>query len=50
MKSLSVQDIETIATNIPGAEGIAIANDERIFIGAEDGWIYVITPNHEVTQ
>jgi gluconolactonase len=46
----SIADIETIATDIPGAEGIAIANDGRIFIGAEDGWIYLITPAHEVTQ
>src|SRR5512138_765207 len=45
----SVQDIETIATNIPGAEGIAIGNDGRIFIGAEDGWIYLIA-NDQVTQ
>jgi sugar lactone lactonase YvrE len=45
----SKEDIETAATNIPGAEGIAIANDGRIFIGAEDGWIYLIS-NDEVTQ
>ena len=43
-------DIETFATNIPGAEGIAIANDGRIFIGAEDGWIYLISPQGEVSQ
>lgn len=42
-------DIETIATNIPGAEGIAVANDGRIFIGAEDGWIYLIS-NNQATQ
>jgi gluconolactonase len=45
----SVNNIETVATNIPGAEGIAIATDGRIFIGAEDGWIYLIA-NDQVTQ
>lgn len=50
MKQFSVSDIETIATNIPGAEGIVVANDGRIFIGAEDGWIYVITPEGTVSQ
>ena len=50
MKISSVDAIETIATNIPGAEGIAVANDGRIFIGAEDGWIYVISPAGEVSQ
>src|SRR5690242_8363107 len=50
MRTFSVDSIETIATNIPGAEGIATANDGRIFIGAEDGWIYVISPNGEVSQ
>jgi sugar lactone lactonase YvrE len=50
MQELTVSDIETIATNIPGAEGIAIANDGRIFIGAEDGWIYRIASNGEVSQ
>jgi len=50
MNTFSVDPIETIATDIPGAEGIAIANDGRIFIGAEDGWIYVISPNNEVSQ
>lgn len=50
MQPISVSDIETIATNIPGAEGIAIANNGRIFIGAEDGWIYLISPNGEVSQ
>jgi len=50
MKTFSVDDIETIATNIPGAEGIAITNDGQIFIGAEDGWIYAISPNGEVSQ
>jgi sugar lactone lactonase YvrE len=50
MKTLSVDAIETIASNIPGAEGIAIANDGRIFVGAEDGWIYVISSNGEVSQ
>jgi sugar lactone lactonase YvrE len=50
MNTFSVDAIETIATDIPGAEGIAIANDARIFIGAEDGWIYVISPNNEVSQ
>jgi uncharacterized protein YjiK len=42
MKTFSLDVIETIATNIPGAEGIAIANDGQIFIGAGDSWIYVI--------
>ena len=50
MKTFSVDDIETIATNIPGAEGIAITNDGQIFIGAEDGWIYAISPNGEASQ
>lgn len=50
MKQFSVSDIETIATDIPGADGIAVANDGRIFIGAEDGWIYVITPEATVSQ
>ena len=45
MNEFDVSDIETIATNIPGAEGIAVANDGRIFIGAEDGWIYAIDSN-----
>ena len=39
MKSVTVSDIEVIATDIPGAEGIAIAKDGRIFIGAEYGWV-----------
>ena len=50
MKKFSVADVETIAENIPGAEGIAIANDGRIFIGAEDGWIYSIGPDGQVSQ
>ncbi len=50
MKTFSVDTIETIATDIPGTEGIAVANDGRIFIGAEDGWIYVISPMGEVSQ
>lgn len=50
MKTISIDIIETIATNIPGAEGIAVANDGRIFIGAEDGWIYAISPDGEVSQ
>ena len=50
MKRFSVDSIETFATNIPGAEGIAIAKDGRIFIGAEDGWIYVISPDGKVSQ
>ena len=50
MKTFSVDAIETIATNIPAAEGIAVASDGRIFVGAEDGWIYVISPNGEVSQ
>jgi len=43
MTKFTVSDIETLAENIPGAEGIAIASDGRIFVGAEDGWIYVIS-------
>lgn len=50
MQPISVSDIETVATNIPGAEGIAIANDGRIFIAAEDGWIYLLSPNGTVSQ
>lgn len=50
MKQFSVSDIETVAENIPGAEGIAVANDGRIFVGAEDGWIYLIDPSGEVSQ
>lgn len=50
MQQISVDQVETFAANIPGAEGIAIANDGRIFVGAEDGWIYVIAPSSEVSQ
>ena len=50
MKQLTVSDIGTIATDIPGAEGIVIANDGRIIVGAEDGWIYAISPAGEVSQ
>ncbi len=50
MQVFTVSDIETIATNIPGAEGIAIANDGSIYIGAEDGWIYRIAPDGTVSQ
>jgi sugar lactone lactonase YvrE len=50
MHQYTVLDIETIATNIPGAEGIAIGNDGRIFVGAQDGWIYVISPDGETAQ
>lgn len=50
MNQYTLADIETFATNIPGAEGIAVANDGRIFIGADDGWIYVISPNREAFQ
>jgi sugar lactone lactonase YvrE len=50
MQHFTVDHIETIAKDIPGAEGIAITNDGQIFIGAEDGWIYVITPNGDVSQ
>ena len=49
MKPFSVDTIETVATTIPGAEGIAIANDGRIFVSAEDGWIYVISPEGETS-
>jgi gluconolactonase len=50
MNQHAISDIETIATKIPGAEGIAVANDGRIFVGAEDGWIYLISPRDEVSQ
>jgi sugar lactone lactonase YvrE len=50
MHPLTAADVETFAADIPGAEGIAIANDGRIFIGAEDGWIYAISPQGEVSQ
>ena len=50
MSHLGVADIEIIATDIPGAEGIAIANDGRIFIGAEDGWVYLSSPDGETSQ
>jgi len=50
MKKYTIADIENIATDIPGAEGIAIANDGRIFIGAEDGWIHLISLDGNVTQ
>jgi gluconolactonase len=50
MDTLSVDAIETIATDIPGVEGIAVGNDGRIFIGAEDGWIYALSPNGDVSQ
>src|SRR5512143_4146106 len=50
MQPFQINNIETIATDIPGAEGIAIANDGRIFIGAEDGWIYLISPDGDVSQ
>ena len=49
MSKITVSDIETFATNIPGAEGIAIANDGRIFVGAEDGWIYAVSPERTVS-
>ena len=50
MKAFSIDSIETIATDIPGAEGIAVANDGWIFIGAEDGWVYVISPGGAASQ
>ena len=50
MTPFTKDDIEIFAKDIPGAEGIAIANDGRIFIGAEDGWIYAMSPNGEVSQ
>ena len=50
MNHFIVSDIETFAINIPGAEGIAIANDGRIFVGAEDGWIYMVSPEDDVSQ
>lgn len=50
MKHYTVADVETIAENIPGAEGLAIANDGHIFVGAQDGWIYLIDPDGKVSQ
>jgi sugar lactone lactonase YvrE len=50
MKVFSTDNVETIAMDLPGAEGIAVANDGQIFVGAEDGWIYVLSPNGEVTK
>lgn len=50
MAALKVDHIETFAANIPGVEGIAIANDGRIFVSAEDGWIYLLSPRGEVSQ
>jgi sugar lactone lactonase YvrE len=49
MPAFTVADVETVATNIPGAEGIVIANDGRIFVGAEDGWIYAISSEGKVS-
>jgi sugar lactone lactonase YvrE len=42
MPAFTIADIETIATEI--------ANDGRIFVGAEDGWIYAISSIGEVSQ
>lgn len=50
MDKFTVEDINVIATDIPGAEGIAVANDGQIFIGAEDGWIYMIDTTGRVSQ
>jgi sugar lactone lactonase YvrE len=50
MALYSSTDIKIIASDIPGAEGIAIANDGRIFIGAEDGWVYSISPEEVVSR
>lgn len=50
MKHFTVADIETFAEGLPGAEGIAVANDGRIFIGVEDGWVYQLSPRGEVLQ
>src|SRR5829696_9882175 len=50
MHQHAVSDIEIIASGIPGAEGIAVAKDGRIFVGAQDGWLYVISPQGEVSQ
>ena len=44
------KDIETFAEGIPGAEGLAVANDGRVWVGAEDGWVYAISPQGEVAQ
>jgi gluconolactonase len=49
MNPYTVSDLETFATDIPGAEGIAIANDGRIFVGAQDRWIYAISPEGKVS-
>lgn len=50
MNQHSFSNVETFATSIPGAEGIGVANDGRIFVGAEDGWIYSITSDGEASQ
>lgn len=50
MEQHTVSDIETFTSNISGAEGIAVANDGRIFVGAEDSWIYIISPDGEASQ
>jgi len=35
MSEFTVKNMETLATDIPVEEGILIANDGRIFVGAE---------------
>lgn len=45
MKTLSIDTSETLTTDIRGVEGTAIANDGRIFVGTEDAWIYMISPD-----
>ena len=50
MQQHTVSDIEIIASGIPGAEGIAVSKDGRVFVGAEDGWLYFISPQGDVSQ
>lgn len=50
MPAFTVDQIEIFAQGIPGAEGIAIANDGQVFVGAEDGWIYLISSDGVVSQ
>ena len=50
LQRYSVSDIEIFMENLPGAEGIAIANDGQIFVSAEDGWIYTISSDGEASQ
>jgi sugar lactone lactonase YvrE len=48
--AFTIDQIEIFAQGIPGAEGIAVANDGQVFVGAEDGWIYLISSDGVVSQ